>query len=84
MDHISDHFEVIYNKDIAGHNVFGSDSGPWSRFISQVAWLCEVNPTCVGFNGLGLLKNSTDNMQDSMGTNLFLKKKNHTYGFEAM
>ena len=77
-DHVSDHFETVSNMDIIGPNVnvFGSSSasGPWSRLRSQVAWLCQVNPTCLGFNSLGLLKNSTDDMQESMGTTLFLKK----------
>lgn len=61
------------NVDIPQSNLFGPNSGPWTRHIGEVAYLCSINPTCVGFNSNGWMKNSTSNMITSQGTTVYLK-----------
>ena len=72
--YINEHFSVVQNMDIPGNDLFGVGKGPWSRLLAQVAWICEVNPTCVGFNSNGWVKNSTSVKTSSPGTVLYLKK----------
>ena len=67
-------YMTIGDTDIPGSNLFGPESdGPWTRNIGQVAYLCSINPTCVGFNSNGLMKNGTVNMAANQGTILYLK-----------
>ena len=66
-------FTIKSNADIPQSNLFGPKSGPWTRNIGEVAYLCSINPTCVGFNSNGWMKNDTVNMITSQGTVLYLK-----------
>lgn len=61
------------NVDISRSNLFGPNSGPWTRHIGEVAYLCGINPTCVGFNSNGWMKNDTVGMITSPGTILYMK-----------
>ena len=70
----SHYYNITLDRDISGNNVFGGTNGPWTRDLSQLVFLCNTNPTCVGFNSNGLLKNSTSDMQSAPGVALFLKK----------
>lgn len=73
--YISTHFTAYPGKDItAANSDLFAGNGPWSRLLDQVARLCEVNPTCVGFNSHGVLRNSTATPVFSPGTTLYMKK----------
>ncbi len=74
--YISTHFTAYPDMDINApySNLFGRTAGPWNRLLDQVAWLCEVNPTCVGFNSHGILRNNTAVPTSSPGTILYMKK----------
>ena len=61
------------NADIPNSDLFGPNSGPWTRHLGEVAYLCSINPTCVGFNSNGWMKNNTVGMISSQGTILYLK-----------
>lgn len=71
---IKEHYVMVADIDIVGSDLFGTGKSPWNKLMGQLAWLCDVNPTCVGFNNHGFLKNSTCDLQYSPGALLFLKK----------
>ena len=71
---VAEHFVITQNSDLPGHNLFGAGVAAWNKLPGQVAWLCLVNPTCVGFNSDGYLKNSTGPLVASAGTVFFLRR----------
>ena len=70
---ISQNYYEVLKTDIEGNNLFGGNYGPWTRNINQVAYLCNINPSCVGFTSEGYLKNSTSNQISSSEATLYLK-----------
>ena len=72
--YVQDHYEEVAGKDVVGNNLYGGLSLPWTRDLGQVAFLCDVNPTCLGFNSAGILKNSTQPLSSVPALTLFLKK----------
>ena len=71
---ISKHYTLLFDTDITESNIYSWQTGPWTNNLNQVAYLCNVIPTCVGFNSNGLLKSSTSAMNTVPGTVLYLKK----------
>jgi len=58
----------VHGKDI---NVA---TAVWTRDIQQLKFLCDADPSCVGFNTNGWLKSATSPMSRSVGIDLYLKK----------
>ena len=62
-------FSTVDNTDSPGSDVYL----PWSKNIGEVAYLCYIDSSCVGFNSNGYMKNSTTNRINSPGTVLYTK-----------
>ncbi|EGD83338.1 lysosomal alpha-N-acetyl glucosaminidase [Salpingoeca rosetta] len=45
----------------------------WTRDVAQLQILCDADPTCVGFNSNGYLKNSLTPSKSSPGTKFYIK-----------
>lgn len=71
-DNILDKYTVFNDTDANGNGILGSPA--WNRLVSQLAWLCDVNPRCAGFNDNGYLKQNVTVKQASSGTVLYVKK----------
>ena len=72
--YIQERYVAEAGVDVVGGDLYGSPSQPWTRDLGQVAFLCDVNPTCVGFNSVGILKNSTQPLSSVPTMTLYLKK----------
>ena len=73
--YIQDHYQEEVGRDVVGNSLYGGGFPmPWTRDLGQVAFLCDVNPTCVGFNSAGILKNSTQPLSSVPAITLYLKK----------
>ena len=68
-----DQFTAKPNTDMQGHDFFNG-KGPWTRDQRQVAYLCLVTPSCVGFNSRGTIMDTSGPLVPSQGTTLYLKK----------
>ena len=73
MSDYSQRYHQIINTDVAGHNLFGGNNGPWTRNLYQVAYLCDINPSCHGFTNLGYMKNSSSDQVSSPGNCFYAK-----------
>ena len=62
--------------DVKGHYIclFGTNYKPWTRSINQLMYLCDINPTCVGFTSSGMVYNGTGSMVKSPTVTLYLKQ----------
>ena len=72
--YIQERYVEEVGMDVVGNSLYGGPSQPWTRDLGQVAFLCDMNPTCVGFNSAGILKNSTQPLSSVPATTLYLKK----------
>lgn len=70
---IATSFTAQEDTDVEGCNIFGG-SGPWTKNIYQVAFLCSVNPLCLGFTSAGQLKNAKNTTQVKSSV-FYLKKQ---------
>ena len=70
---IKKQYTIEYDSDIFYSNVYSWLTGPWTHNLNIVAYLCNVIPTCIGFNSQGQLKSSTDAMMTFPGSVLYLK-----------
>lgn len=68
-------YDKIDSTDISGNDLYGENAGPWTRNLKQVAYLCDINPLCVGFNSVGFLKNSTSNQVPFPNIIVYIKKE---------
>ena len=73
MPDYSQRYYQIMNTNINGHNLFGGNDGPWTRNLFQVAYLCDINPSCAGFTNEGYLKNSSSDQLPSPGSIFYAK-----------
>ena len=63
---------VVYSDSYAdGDDIL--DRPAWNKVVSQLAYLCKLNPDCVGFTSDGNLKRSVGNMWYSEGTSFYVK-----------
>lgn len=46
----------------------------WTLDYAQLTYLCSVEPTCVGFNSVGQLKNSTAGLVATAGVTFYTKQ----------
>ena len=59
------------DTDAVGNDILADPA--WNNLVGQLAFLCDVNPDCVGFNDNGYLKRSVSTKALSIGTVLFVK-----------
>ncbi len=78
-DYVSANYQVSENSDIAGNNLYGEIKlSLWGNSSSQLVYLCEINPKCIGFSVPDLVfKEAVENIVITQvkGTTLYLKKK---------
>lgn len=62
--------------DVSGHYIclFGASYKPWTRNMNQLMYLCDINPTCVGFTSSGMVYNGTGSVIKSPAVTLYLKQ----------
>ena len=64
--------------DVSGQHIclFGDDCNykPWTRNMNQLMYLCDINPTCVGFTSSGMVYNGTASVIKSSSVTLYLKQ----------
>ena len=65
-------YEVYSDSDADGNDIL--ENPAWNKLVGQLAYLCNVNPDCVGFNSNGYLKRSVSNRRYSAGTTLYVKQ----------
>lgn len=54
--------------------LFGANYKPWTRNMNQLRYLCDINPTCVGFTSSGVVYNGTGTIIKSPTVTLYLKQ----------
>lgn len=54
--------------------LFEADYKPWTRNMNQLMYLCNINPTCVGFTSTGVVYNGTSVIVRAPGVSLYLKQ----------
>ena len=64
-------YTAYANTDVTGSGAAMMTA--WNRDPAVLQWLCDQDPTCVGFNSLGGLKNSTAGRAARTGVTLWLK-----------
>lgn len=64
-------YTVYDDTDASGNDILIPHA--WNVIPGQLAYLCDVNPECVGFNSNGYLKTSVSNRVRSEGTALYVK-----------
>ena len=64
-------YTVYDNTDVSGNDILIPHA--WNTLVGQLAYLCNVNPGCVGFNSNGYLKRSVSTRTYSEGTTLYVK-----------
>lgn len=69
----SHNYKVDVGQDIPQNDLFGEGQKPWTQDEDQLRFLCNVNPTCVGYTSEGFLKNSTEGIGPKAGVTLYLK-----------
>lgn len=72
-DNAVDEFTAKPDTDMNGHDLFGG-KGPWTRDTRQVAYLCLLQPSCLGFNSEGIMMDTSGPLVLSPGVTMFLKK----------
>ena len=65
-------YTVYDNTNVSGNNILIPHA--WNTLVGQLAYLCNVNPGCVGFNSNGYLKRSVSTRTYSEGTALYVKR----------
>ena len=71
---------VIYKSfpnstmEVDGLGLFGYNFVSWTTDVNQLRFLCNINPTCVGFNSVGMGYNSTGPITQSWPITLYLKQ----------
>lgn len=58
----------------SGYILLFGDYKPWTRNMNQLMYLCDINPTCVGFTSSGVVYNSTGSIVKSPAVTLYLKQ----------
>ena len=72
MKDVTAHYGVFNDTDAPGNDVLVPHA--WNNIVIQLAWLCDVNPSCVAFNSNGYLKLYASTKIKSTGTVLYVKK----------
>ena len=71
---------VIYKSfpnstmEVDGLDLFGYNIVSWTTNVNQLRFLCNINPTCVGFNSIGMGYNSTGPITQLLTVTLYLKQ----------
>ena len=65
---------IVEHISIPGNDILSGSKRTWTQNADQVAYLCNINPSCVGFTSDGKLKTSTSGEQFSLG-NVFYAKR---------
>ena len=73
MDYVLAHYDMMEDTDAVGNDILLSVPA-WNNLVIQLAWLCDIDPSCVAFNDNGYLKTSAKETQLSIGTVLYIKK----------
>lgn len=66
-------YYVVQDISIPGNDMLSGSTGAWTQNIDQIAYLCSINPSCMGFTLDGKLKSSTVGQVFSLG-NVFYAK----------
>ena len=72
IEDIIAHYDVFYDTDAPGNDILVPHA--WNNIVIQLAWLCDVNPSCTAFNSNGYLKISASAKVGSTGTVLYVQK----------
>ena len=62
------------SMEIDGLGLFGYNIESWTKDVNQLKFLCNINPTCVGFDSIGTGYNSTGPLISSWTITLYLKE----------
>ena len=62
------------SMELDGLGLFGYNYVSWTTNVNQLKFLCNINPTCVGFNSVGIGYNSTGPITHSPTVTLYLKE----------
>ena len=68
-------YTMMVNKSVDGNYLYGQAISLWTNSTGQLAWFCDMNPSCAGFTipGSGF-RDSVSNGISSPGTTLYVKK----------
>jgi len=53
--------------------LFGAGYKTWTKNVNQLRYLCDINPTCVGFTSTGVAYNATGTIIRSLSVTLYTK-----------
>lgn len=59
---------------VDGPGLFGYNYVSWTTNVNQLRFLCNINPTCVGFDSVGIGYNYTGPITSSWSVTLYLKE----------
>ena len=62
------------SMELDGLGLFGYNYVAWTNNVNQLKFLCNINPTCVGFNSVGIGYNSTGPITSAWTVTLYLKE----------
>ena len=65
---------VVQDISIPGNDILSGSKRTWTQNVDQIAYLCNINPSCIGFTLDGKLKSSTSGQIFSLG-NVFYAKR---------
>ena len=70
-------YKSVMDHDIPSGpaDLYGPGNKPWTQDQGQLRYLCNSNPTCVGYTSEGFLKNSTTGLMPKAGVTVYLKMK---------
>ena len=68
-------YKVFPNStmELSELGLFGYNYVAWTKNVNQLRFLCNINPTCVGFDSLGIGYNFTGPIGSASGVTLYLK-----------
>ena len=81
-EYMSENYIKLEDTDIPSNNLYGIVFNLWGNSSNQWAYLCEVNPKCMGFSySTGLVFKQLEDTKtvSTFGTTLYLKKQHFYY-----
>ena len=74
--HSSFTYKVLHDTtmELDGLGLYGYNYVSGTKNVNQMKFLCNINPTCVGFSSVGIGYNSTGPISHTSGLTLYLKE----------
>lgn len=64
----------VPNTDIMDHDLLDTGHHAWTQSPTQLMFLCDTDPLCIGFNSNGFFKVADEGRYTIAGVDLYLKK----------